>query len=317
MCSTRSPLGSRSWPTLPMSSGTVTPAPTISSAPTRPDAFVLIDFGFWKPLPLGFDLGQLLLGDVQIGRRPADDLAAVDAGIVPAYVEGLTDEGYEAEPAQVERLHALQMAVFSGLSSMPFEHLGDPPSPALERLAATRAAITTYCLDRVEATHTGDALAGNANVAAKELGRSLVGAAAGCVRRFVSDREDGDGRLIIALVLGNGLTSVRYCPPMGTATRAGLREALDALAAVDLEALSDGELHAVVVELGELSTRLEAQWCRAIARWDARMVWADNGSRSAGARLSRETGRRPGAVAAWCPGPQAGHDARHGSLRAR
>ena len=118
----------------------------------RPDAFVLIDFGFWKPLPLGFDLGQLLLGDVQIGRRPADDLAAVDARIVPAYVEGLTDEGYAAEPEQVLRLHALQMAVFIGLSSMPFEHLGDPQSPALEQLAATRAAITTYCLERVEAT---------------------------------------------------------------------------------------------------------------------------------------------------------------------
>ena len=66
---------------------------------------------------------------------------------------------------------------------------------------------------------------------------------------------------------------------MGTGTLTELREALDALAAVELEALSDAELHAVVVELGELSTRLEAQWCRAIARWDARMVWADNGSR--------------------------------------
>ena len=81
---------------------------------------------------------------------------------------------------------------------------------------------------------------------------------------------------------------------MGTGALIELREALDALAALELEALGDGELHAVVVELGELSTRLEAQWCRAIARWDARMVWADNGSRSAGARLARETGRRPG-----------------------
>src|SRR6478752_5589650 len=82
---------------------------------------------------------------------------------------------------------------------------------------------------------------------------------------------------------------------MGTGALIELREAVDALAALDVEALGDGELHAVVVELGELSTRLEAQWCRAIARWDARMVWADNGSRSASARLSRETGRRPGA----------------------
>ncbi|HPU40280.1 MAG TPA: hypothetical protein PLS63_11975 [Microthrixaceae bacterium] len=118
----------------------------------RRDAFVLIDFGFWKPLPLGFDLGQLLLGDVQIGRRGAQDLDIVDARIVPAYVAGLNDEGHAVDPARVARLHALQMAVFTGLSSMPFEHLGSPPSPELERLAATRAAITTYCLGRVEAT---------------------------------------------------------------------------------------------------------------------------------------------------------------------
>src|SRR3954451_10905790 len=81
---------------------------------------------------------------------------------------------------------------------------------------------------------------------------------------------------------------------MGTGTVVQLREALDTLAAVELEALSDAQVHAVVVELGELSTRLEAQWCRAIARWDAHMVWADNGSRSAGAGLARETGRRQG-----------------------
>lgn len=118
----------------------------------RPDAFVLIDFGFWKPLPLGFDLGQLLLGDVQIGRRPADDLAAIDAEIIPAYIEGLTDEGQTVESQYVTRLHLLQMTVFTGLSSMPFEHLGAPPHPDLDRLAATRAAITTYCLDQIEAT---------------------------------------------------------------------------------------------------------------------------------------------------------------------
>ncbi|WP_295696917.1 hypothetical protein [Lapillicoccus sp.] len=43
------------------------------------------------------------------------------------------------------------MALFTALSTMPFEHLSAPPSPELDRLAATRAAITTYCLDRVEA----------------------------------------------------------------------------------------------------------------------------------------------------------------------
>ena len=91
---------------------------------------------------------------------------------------------------------------------------------------------------------------------------------------------------------------------METGTLTELREALDGVAAVDFEALADDELHAVVVELGELSTRLEAQWCRAIARWDARMVWADNGSRSPAARLLRAD-RPPAraAVGGLSPGP--------------
>ncbi len=118
----------------------------------RADQFVLIDFGFWKPLPLGFDLGQLLLGDVQLGHRTSDDLAALDTEIASAYVDGLAAEARPTALADVERLHALQMTVFSGLSSMPVEHLAAAPDAALTRLAATRAAITSYCLDRVDAT---------------------------------------------------------------------------------------------------------------------------------------------------------------------
>lgn len=118
----------------------------------RPETFVMIDFGFWKPLPIGFDLGQLLVGDIQIGRRPADDLAATDAQIVSAYIDGLAAEGYSFDPTRLTRLHLLQMAVFTGLSSMPVEHLDSPPSPELDQLAASRAAITTYCLDQIEAT---------------------------------------------------------------------------------------------------------------------------------------------------------------------
>jgi hypothetical protein len=44
------------------------------------------------------------------------------------------------------------MAVFTGLWSMPVEHLDSPPSPELDQLVASRAAITTYCLDKIEAT---------------------------------------------------------------------------------------------------------------------------------------------------------------------
>ena len=53
----------------------------------------MIDFGFWGAAPVGFDLQTLLVGDVQIGRRPAATLAEVDETIIPAYVEGLRAEG--------------------------------------------------------------------------------------------------------------------------------------------------------------------------------------------------------------------------------
>jgi len=118
----------------------------------NPDAFILIDFGFWRPLPLGFDLGQLLVGDVQLGRRGADDLACIDAAITSAYVDGLRAEGYDVDDAYVARLHALQTALFSGISVLPVEHLDRPVTSDLLDLARTRAALATYCLDRVEAT---------------------------------------------------------------------------------------------------------------------------------------------------------------------
>ncbi len=35
------------------------------------DELVMIDFGFWGGAPVGFDLTQLLVGDVQIGKRGA------------------------------------------------------------------------------------------------------------------------------------------------------------------------------------------------------------------------------------------------------
>ena len=73
-----------------------------------------------------------------------------------------------------------------------------------------------------------------------------------------------------------------------------LTAAIDDLAAIDLDTVDDAELHDVVVALGGLSTRLEAQWCRLIGRWDARQIWAGDGSKAAGARLARETHWRRG-----------------------
>jgi hypothetical protein len=118
-------------------------------ATTDSPDFTLIDYGFWLPMPVGADLSQLLIGDVQIGRSRAGDLAARDDAHVAAYVRGLRDEGCEIPEPAVRRAHALHMLMMSGLSAVPVELLDRPPSPALEAQVADRAAIATFCLDRV------------------------------------------------------------------------------------------------------------------------------------------------------------------------
>ena len=116
------------------------------------EGFVLIDYGFWGREPVGFDLSQLLVGDVQVGRRGAHDLADVDATIVPAYVRGMREEGSDTGEEQVRRGHALLLMLFTGLSCLPVERLDQPMTPELQQLAADRAAIARFSLDLLDAT---------------------------------------------------------------------------------------------------------------------------------------------------------------------
>lgn len=112
----------------------------------------VIDFGFFGRGPVGFDLGQLLIGEVQTGERSAQCLPALEQACVPAYVQGLRDEGSDVDEDVVRRAHALQLLLFSGLSGVPFEHLGSPPTPQLSALAAERAQAVAFALDLVDAT---------------------------------------------------------------------------------------------------------------------------------------------------------------------
>ena len=113
---------------------------------------MLIDFGFWGGEPVGFDLSQLLVGDVQVGRRSADDLRTVEDAILPAYVEGLRAEGCDIAESAVRRAHALLLMIFTGLSCLPWEHLGSEPTPELREVAAQRAAIARFSLDLLDDT---------------------------------------------------------------------------------------------------------------------------------------------------------------------
>src|SRR5262245_7466078 len=74
----------------------------------------------------------------------------------------------------------------------------------------------------------------------------------------------------------------------------GLEAAIADLADVDVEALDDDELSDAVIALGRVSTQLQASWCRLVAEWDGRRLWAADGSTAAGARLARATHLRRG-----------------------
>lgn len=123
------------------------------------DGFTLIDFGFFTMLPVGFDLGQLLVGDVQIGRRDAGDLVERDAAMLAAYREGLAAEGFDVGEDLLHRAHALHLALFTGLSALPFELLELVPTPHIHRVARERAAIAAFSLDMLDGTaRNGDRL---------------------------------------------------------------------------------------------------------------------------------------------------------------
>jgi hypothetical protein len=120
-------------------------------AADRPE-LVLIDFGFWGPAPLGFDLGQLLLGEVQLGERSAGLLDDDERACLAAYVAGLREEGCPVDAATVRRGQALQMLLFSGIPSVPLELLDAEPTPAVVTTFHERAAMARFVLDLVAAT---------------------------------------------------------------------------------------------------------------------------------------------------------------------
>jgi hypothetical protein len=115
-----------------------------------PNAFVLIDFGFWSRAPLGFDLSQLLLGEVQLGERPAAELPELETACLDAYVAGLRAEGCEVAWEVVRRAHALTMLLFWGLSAVPVEVLFGAPSPPPD-VFHERARAARFVLDLVDA----------------------------------------------------------------------------------------------------------------------------------------------------------------------
>jgi Phosphotransferase enzyme family len=116
------------------------------------DQFTMIDFGFWGTAPVGFDLGQLLLGEVQLASRPASDLPLLERACLRAYVNGLHEEGDDTTLGQVRRSHAVLMTIYHAIPAIPYEHRTAAPTPQLRRLYIQRAATARFILDLLDST---------------------------------------------------------------------------------------------------------------------------------------------------------------------
>ncbi|RKT78313.1 hypothetical protein DFJ68_1756 [Terracoccus luteus] len=87
---------------------------------------VVIDWGFGSLLAVGFDLGQLLVGPMHAGLTSADDVPAIDAAILPAYVAGLGEEGWTVPTHLVRFGHLGSLFARSLFTALPVDALPDP-----------------------------------------------------------------------------------------------------------------------------------------------------------------------------------------------
>lgn len=107
-------------------------------------------------LPIGFDLGQLLVGLAHAGETDPDELAAIDAAIMPAYLEGLADEDYHVDPRLVRTGYLGGLTVRSALCAFPLERLSEGDLTD-EQLAvfATRMRLTRVMVDLAREVEPG------------------------------------------------------------------------------------------------------------------------------------------------------------------
>ncbi|ACU74621.1 hypothetical protein Caci_5763 [Catenulispora acidiphila DSM 44928] len=122
----------------------------------EPDGFVLIDFGLHCPLPVGHDLGQLVVGLCHAGIQPADQLPEISRVILAAHARGLAAEGHPATIEQIRGGYLAGLILRSGLSTIPLEtlnHLDEASSDQVVELWVERLRTTRALLD-LAAHHT-------------------------------------------------------------------------------------------------------------------------------------------------------------------
>lgn len=115
---------------------------------TEPPQFCLIDWGFFARGRLGFDLSQLVISEIDLGRRPAADLPDLQTVALRGFARGLADAGLSVPAPDLARAHAIQLAIASGVSAVPLEQLGQDPA-VLDPLVRERMAALDHILTGV------------------------------------------------------------------------------------------------------------------------------------------------------------------------
>lgn len=110
-------------------------------------AIVAIDLSYVCPAPLGSDLSQLLVGRFESGAANEHDLAEIQTVLLPAYLDGLAQEGVNVAPHQVEAGWAIALAVRSVFSALILDHRTDLDHAARDELFARRALTCRFGID--------------------------------------------------------------------------------------------------------------------------------------------------------------------------
>ena len=114
----------------------------------EPDTFVVIDVSFRTPHALGFDLGQLLVGLTHAGLVPASRLPEIAAGILPAYVAGLEEEGVTVQDDAVRDAFTTSVMLRSGFDCFLYDLIGSDSAEDRhafdERVALARFLVDHY-----------------------------------------------------------------------------------------------------------------------------------------------------------------------------
>jgi len=88
------------------------------------------------------------VGLASAGQSDPSELAAIDAEIFPAYLDGLAAEDHKVEPTQVRAGYVGGLAARSALCALPLDQLGgSDPDGQIEALMTTRLRLTRALVD--------------------------------------------------------------------------------------------------------------------------------------------------------------------------